>query len=429
MSYLTHITLTRFRNYTQASLKGLERGFVVLSGHNGVGKTNCLEAVSLLSPGRGLRNASLDDLRARTMDNFGDGFGNGFAGGAAAAQSPDSEALHESLGNTVCLAAKEAKAVHNQACEQPAIKGWVVLSDIESDAGAVRLGTGEDSTSGKRIAKINGERVSALSQMADYVACVWFTPAMSGLFTGGAAERRRFFDRLVFAYDPAHAGRIRRYEQAMAQRARVLKDAHHKGVRADATWLDGLELSMAETGVAIAASRLELLSLLQDFCAMTAQLGFPQIAMDLVQGPEAMLQGASALTVEENLRAALSESRRRDAIVGGAALGAHKTDLHVVYAPKAMEAAQCSTGEQKALLMGIILAHARFIEARRGEMPVLLLDEVAAHLDPRRRATLFDILGGMKGQVWLSGTEHALFEELSGKGQFFEVANQQFHAL
>lgn len=400
--FMTHIAalhLTRFRNYETASMAGLSRGFIVLAGCNGAGKTNCLEAVSLLAPGRGLRGAATDDLRLR---------------GAQAATATD---------GTLAL--------------KPAPRGWAVVSDLETAAGPLRLGTGEDPASGKRIAKINGDRLSALSQISDHIASVWFTPAMDGLFTGPSSERRRFFDRLVFAYDPAHAGRIRRYEQAMSQRSRILKEAAQRNTLPDATWLDGLELGMAETGVAIAASRLELLHLLRDFCADSAQGDFPSAAMALSGGPESMLAHQSALTVEDQLRESLHRSRARDAVTGGAESGAHKSDLHVTYTDKNMSAALCSTGEQKALLIGIILAHARFIAARRGEMPLLLLDEIAAHLDPGRRGLLFEILGGLKGQVWLTGTEHALFHEI-GKGggagiapnaQFFEVSNGHISAL
>lgn len=390
MSYIEALTLNNFRNYESASLKGLHEGFIVLSGDNGAGKTNCLEAVSLLTPGKGIRGASLDAYRIASQSER--------------------------------KAASNAGGLSSDVVPGVSPARWSIFSSINSDTGTYKIGTGEDVSGRKRVAKINGEKIRALSALSEHLACIWFTPNMSGLFLGGASDRRRFFDRLVFAFDPAHAGRLRRYEQALYQRSKILKDAHQKGMRPDATWLDGLEISMAETGVSLAASRLELLSLLQEFCEDFAQEGFPSAQMRLVGGIEGALVSRSALSVEDELKELLRASRSRDAVAGGAQHGAHRTDLRVVYQEKYMEAAQCSTGEQKALLMGIILSHARFIAARRGEVPLLLLDEIAAHFDPDRRAVLFDILQQMKGQVWLSGTEKSLFDELPD-GQFIHVEN------
>ena len=242
---------------------------------------------------------------------------------------------------------------------------------------------------------------------------------MDGLFLDGSSSRRRFFDRLVFTFDPAHSGRITRYENALRQRSKLLQEGH-----ADPVWVQGLEASMAETGVAIAAARLDFVQRLQAACDVAAKdehEAFPRSQLGLHGTLEELLLNAPALEVEDLFKYQLEQSRRLDATTGGAATGPHKTDVLTKYAAKNMPADQCSTGEQKALLIGIILAHSRLIKAERGVPPILLLDEVAAHLDDTRRHLLHDILLSLGGQVWLTGTDKALFDDLRGKAVFFEV--------
>ncbi len=369
MAFVTSLNLTCFRSYESARLEGLARGPVVLTGFNGAGKTNILEAVSLLSPGRGLRGARVAEMQKQ---------------------------------------------------EQPG--PWSVAAEIETAYGPQKIGTGQGASPEKRIVRINGETARAQAALAEYLACVWLTPQMDRLFLEGASARRRFLDRLVFAFDPGHAGRVTRYENAMAQRAKILK-TH---AQPSAAWLEGLETTMVEAGVAIAHARLEFVGRLQQAAAQnddSEEHLFPRAQLRAHGTLETLLAQVPAREVEEMFAYQLQSSRGVDAQNGGAATGAHKSDLQAVYAAKGMPADQCSTGEQKALLIGIILAHTRLVRAERGSMPILLLDEVAAHLDEQRRAALFAILRALGGQVWMTGTDRVLFRELEGAGQFFNVEN------
>ena len=367
MAYVSSLKLHNFRCYADARLDNLAPGFVVLAGPNGAGKTNALEAVSLLSPGRGLRGSHILEIQCREQG-----------------------------------------------------KPWAVSAAVTGKNGSVQIGTGLDAQGEKRITRINAETAKAQSALADYISCVWLTPQMDRLFIDSASHRRKFLDRLVFAFDPGHAGRVNRYDNAMGQRSRLLREGQN-----DPSWLEALEAQMAETGIAIAAARLEFVQRLQS--AMVKEDGelFPAARLQAAGTLETLLQRGPALEAEELFRYQLMESRNRDAVTGGAATGPHKSDLQVTYVAKGMAADQCSTGEQKALLIGIILAHARLIAAERGSPPVLLLDEVAAHLDPDRRAALYDILGTLGGQVWLTGTEEKLFDSIQNRGQLFHVENAQ----
>ncbi|QQG36693.1 MAG: DNA replication/repair protein RecF [Micavibrio aeruginosavorus] len=367
MAFIRTLQMTHFRCYEGARLDGLRPGVVVLSGPNGAGKTNVLEAVSLLSPGRGLRGARVSEMQCRDA-------------------------------------------------RQP----WAVAAEAETPYGLVRMGTGLDtqSVAEKRIVRINGETVRAQTALAEYLACVWLTPQMDRLFLEGASARRKFLDRLIFAFDPGHAGRVTRYENAMSQRSKILRENE----RPDPVWLDGLEAQMAETGVAIAAARLDFMALLQQACDQAADdTLFPRAILSLRGTIEELLRQAPALEVEDIFRYQLRDSRSTDARTGGAATGPHKGDLFVVYAAKSMPADQCSTGEQKALLIGITLAHSRLMAAERGAPPILLLDEVAAHLDRGRRVTLYEILLGLGGQVWMTGTDAHLFDSLGVRAHYFHV--------
>ncbi len=369
MSALKTIKLNHFRCYEQASLQDLSSGMLVLCGANGAGKTNILEAVSLLTPGRGLRGARVLEIQKNDSD-----------------------------------------------------KPWAVAGIFDSRyEQEVRLGTGLDPNSKdgaeKRTVRINGNVKKSQAALGEYLSCVWLTPQMDRLFMDSSRERRKFLDRLVFAFDPGHSGRVTRYENALSQRSKLLRE----GTRDD-SWLSGLEQQMAETGIAISAARLDFAQRLQAACEVAEhELYFPRARFRVKGTVEELLSNAPAVEVEEAFKYQLTESRDRDGMTGGAATGPHKSDLTVFYDVKNMPADQCSTGEQKALLIGLVLAHARLIKAERGAPPILLLDEVAAHLDEKRRNALYEILQDLGAQCWLTGTESTLFDAVKGKAQFFEV--------
>lgn len=294
---------------------------------------------------------------------------------------------------------------------------WALAADLSTDIGIIKIGTGIDPVKDKRIVRINGETAKAQTALSDYLACVWLTPQMDRLFIEGASERRRFLDRLIFAFDPGHSGRVNRYDNAMRQRSKLLQGDE----KPDPAWLDGLEAQMAETGIALSAARLDFIGRLQAACDKADDTHFPRARLQSSGTVEELLTKAPAVEVEDMIRYQLKESRVQDARTGGASSGPHKSDLVVHYAAKNMPAAQCSTGEQKALLIGLILAHAQLMAAERGAPPILLLDEVAAHLDEGRRAALYDLLGSLGGQVWMTGTDASLFDAIQSTAQFFHV--------
>lgn len=361
---MVRLRLTEFRCYARAQLD-LDRRPVVLTGPNGAGKTNLLEAVSLLAPGRGLRRAKLDEMGRRN---------------------------------------------------RTAGQGWAVAASLVTQEGSVEVGTGCTSESGsRRVVRIDGDPVKSQAALSRYVAAVWLTPQMDRLFQDGASGRRRFLDRLVFGFDAAHAGRVGSYEHAVRERARLLRDGG-----GDATWLETLERKMAERGIAIAAARRELTARLARLCAEPSG-PFPGAAVAVRGAVEDWLDGAPALVAEERLRAALRDSRQQDAMTGGAAVGPHRSDMRVRHLAKEMPADQCSTGEQKALLIAIVLAHARLQTAENDRVPLLLLDEVAAHLDAKRRDALFDEILALGAQAWLTGTDRDLFDALGDRAQYATV--------
>ncbi|PJB70073.1 MAG: DNA replication/repair protein RecF [Alphaproteobacteria bacterium CG_4_9_14_3_um_filter_47_13] len=369
MSWVRELQLVNFRCYERARLEGLSAAPVVLYGANGAGKTNILEAISYLSPGRGLRGAKITEVQR-------------------------------------CYGS-----------ETP----WSIAAQLETPYGTVQIGTGRDSGKEKRLVRINGASARGQNALAEYLSCVWLTPQMDRLFIETAGARRRFLDRLVFAFDPGHSGRVTRYENALRQRARLLQDGH-----ADPLWLDGLEQTMAQSGVAIAAGRQDLAGRLQQAGNKSVDNSlFPRAILRITGTIEELLCHSPAIEVEEIFKYQLKQTRAQDALSGGAATGPHKSDLAVHYQTKNMPADQCSTGEQKALLIGIILAHSHLLNAERGAPPILLLDEVAAHLDDTRRGMLHEILLSLGGQVWLTGTDEHLFNDLRGKAAFFAVENSQ----
>lgn len=363
------LNLRDFRNYAELHLR-LNGGPVVLTGPNGAGKTNILEALSFLSPGRGLRRAKLSDVSRSDC------------GGA----------------------------------------GWVAQAELASMVGPVAIGTGlaeggEDDGSERRVVRINGEAAPSANGLVEYLDVVWLTPQMDRLFVEGLSTRRRFMDRLVYGLDGGHARQVAAYEKAMRERNRLLKFGG-----ADPAWLAALESQMAEHGVAVAAARRDGLARIEAGMAL-ATGPFPRARL-AAQGPvETWLADMPALAAEEKLRALLADRRGIDRDAGAATEGPHRSDMAVWHADKDQPAAQCSTGEQKALLIAITLANARLIRARRAMAPLMLLDEVSAHLDGRRRAALYEELLNIGGQVWLTGTDEDLFEGLSGRAEFFTVTD------
>ncbi|MBS3651109.1 DNA replication/repair protein RecF [Pseudaminobacter sp. 19-2017] len=367
---LVRLRLAKFRNYESLDL-AIEPRSAVFVGDNGAGKTNLLEAISMLSPGRGLRRAAYDEIvRAGAQDGF---------------------------------------AVH---------------AVLEGPFGAVEIGTGTAGSapgeSGRRI-RINGAPAKSADALLEWARVVWLTPSMDTLFTGPAAERRRFLDRLVLTIDPGHGQRALDYEKAMRSRNRLLAEASR-----DQAWFSAIEAQMAETGVAIAAARVELIRLLSAMIArMPAEGPFPQADTTLVGSLEEAIASSPASDVEEKFRERLAAERFRDQAAGRTLEGPHRSDLLVRHRPKAMEAQYCSTGEQKALLIGLVLSHARLSGDVSGQVPLVLLDEIAAHLDQQRRTALFDILEEIGCQAFMTGTEIGLFSSLTGRAQFFDVARGQ----
>jgi DNA replication and repair protein RecF len=366
-TYISKLILTNFRNYATLSID-LGPGAVIFSGDNGAGKTNLLEAISLLTPGRGLRRAPYADVAREG----GDG-------------------------------------------------GFALHARLDGPDGPVEIGTGisggDTAGEGGRRVRINRAAARSTEDMLEWLRVVWLTPAMDGLFTGPAADRRRFLDRLVLAIDAGHGQRALDYERAMRGRNRLLAEGSRDGA-----WFDAIEMQMAETGVAIAAARSELMRLL---AAMIDRLPvdgpFPQADIGLSGALESAVGTSPAVDVEEWFRRTLAEGRDRDRAAGRTLDGPHRSDLVVRHRPKAMPAELCSTGEQKALLVGMILSHARLTGEMSGKAPILLLDEIAAHLDGGRRAALFSILEELNCQAFMTGTDAALFASLKGRAQFLTV--------
>jgi DNA replication and repair protein RecF len=369
---VTRLVLTDFRNYREARL-ALGTEPVVLTGRNGAGKTNLLEAISFLAPGRGLRGARLTEIDRR--DDLG--------GDVTASESA---------------------------------RGWAVAAVIGTRRGAVRIGTGREAASGeRRVVRIDGERVRGQAALGERLGVIWLTPSMDRLFLDGPSGRRRFLDRLVLGIDPAHATRVAAYEQALRERSRLLREGS-----GDPAWLAALERVMATQGVAVAAGRCEIVEQLDRVCA-AAEGPFPRARLSLAGTVEAWLEATPALAAEGKLAEALAVNRQLDAQAGGAILGPHRSDLRVRMAETGVAAELASTGEQKALLIAILLAHARLQRSVRGEAPLLLLDEIAAHLDASRRAALFEALLELDSQAWLTGTDEALFAPLRCEARFLSV--------
>lgn len=375
---VTEIALVNFRSYASATLK-LEPRPVVLAGANGTGKTNCLEAISLLSPGRGLRAAKLPALQRKAP---------------LEANTQRADAFSESL--------------------------WAVAAKIARPDGTWDIGTGlvAPASTGvpRRALHLNGAPAQA-ADLAELLPILWLTPAMDRLFLDGAGERRRFLDRLVFALDSGHARRAARYERAMYERLKLLRD----GIR-NPSWLSGLEETMAQEGSAVSGARLFAIEKLNaELSSRGAEGAFPCAHLALTDA-----LGESA-TDAKMLQEALAASRERDAEAGRTSVGPHLADLEVRHTLKRADARDCSTGEQKSLLISIVLADAWLQKKRRdGIAPLLLLDEIAAHLDAARREALFEEILALEAQAWLSGTDKTLFAPLLEDAQCFTIAGGVF---
>ena len=368
-THIRRLTLTNFRSYHTAQIEIASRS-VVLVGPNGAGKTNLIEAISLLAPGRGLRRATLDDVA------FSEGDGS-----------------------------------------------WAISGEVEGALGLATLGTGieppvEGAVGIPRKCRIDREPVPSAIAFADHLRIIWLIPAMDGLFNGPASERRRFFDRLVLAVDSEHSGRVSALERSLRSRNRLLEEP-----RPDPHWLDAIEHETAELAVAVAALRAETAARLQTAMAARSNADslFPAAEIALDGWIEKLVLTHPAVEVEDRYRAVLKENRARDAAAGRTLDGPHLTDLSVIHMHKGIAAGDASTGEQKALLIGLVLAHAGLLTEMSGFAPVLLLDEVVAHLDPARRTALYGELEKLGAQVWMTGADPAAFAEIENRAEFFQV--------
>lgn len=367
------VRLTDFRNYRQLRLDcGPEP--VVLVGANGAGKTNLLEALSFLVPGRGLRRARLDELARRPSG------------------------------------------------EEPAASSWAVAATLDTPEGRLAVGTGiefprAEGSLARRLVRIDGRPATSQTALGLHVAAVWLTPQQDRLFLDGPAERRRFLDRLVTALHPEHAADVAAHENAMRQRSRLLGEGNR-----DPHWFTVLEDTMARHGVALAAARADTVQRL-DAAARLGVGPFPRASLAMAGEVDGWIASMPAIDAEDRMRAELAAGRLRDAATGTTSCGPHRSDLGVRHLDLDLPAADGSTGQQKALLVSIALAHARLVALARGRPPLLLLDEIAAHLDAERRAALSDEIVALGAQSWMTGTDAGLFEPLAGRAQLLRVVD------
>ncbi len=384
-SGLSRLILHQFRNYQDLDLS-IRDGPVILTGPNGAGKTNVLEAISFLSPGRGLRSIKLSQVT-------------------------------------------NLKKLNQDTSSPPS---WAIAATVETDLGSVQLGTGLDYTASgneRRLIKINGQPAKSQASLTEWISVIWVTPQMDRLFLESASLRRKFIDRLVYALDPVHSERVHRYEHHMRERAHLLREGHY-----DPLWVSTLERYLAEDGVAIVVARHQVVKSLREAQRQEKGYPFPQFHAEMTGDVETWLENQPALAVEDLYTEKLKASRRHDGEVGGANIGPHRSDFQVHHLAKQLPAELCSTGEQKMLLLAVTLAFTRVQENYRTCPTVLLLDDVAAHLDDQHRLVLFqEICGptrlppqeGPRGlfQVWMTGTDRSAFQDLNGQAQFLTVHN------
>ncbi len=373
-SWLSRLKLDHFRNYRQADL-AIHSGQLVILGDNGAGKTNLLEAVSLLAPGRGMRRAKTEHMAYRAS---------GFDTSCDIADNNDAGRLD-----------------------------WAVAATLENEDGNVQIGTGvpPSAKQGNRIMRLEGMTVSQ-ADIGSHLTVSWLTPQMDGIFLDSPAARRRFLDRLVIAFDPAHIGRMSRYEKALRHRAHLLTERC-----SDDSWLSALESVLAETAVAVTAARQSLIKALNHE-ASRGWFGFPGAELLLGGDTENWLSDMPALAVEDQLMLAARTAR----LNGDLAMpGPHASEFQALHLASQVPANRASTGQQKAMLIAVILAHARLQDRRLGRVPVMLFDDVAAHLDAKRCGALFDALQSLGGQCWYSGTDEGQFKKLMKTAQFVKI--------
>lgn len=386
-SGVTRLTLTDFRNYQFLRINA-NLAPVIITGENGSGKTNILEAISFLTPGRGMRGARLADIKRISNLNLVDEY-------MPTAINPVSWAVSA----TVLNGADEIEI--GTAVEK-------TTREIEED---------ESKSSERRIIKINGDKVSSQSELGRYISAIWLTPQMDRLFRGGSQPRRSFLDRLVYAFDVEHAKRTAAFEHLYKQWYQLLKNGC-----SDHNWLSSIEENMAGLGVAIAAARREQTAKLNTFIESEPDDVFPSVRLELCGMVEKLLDKMSALQVEDNYRNKLC-AQRKNIIYNDTVDGVNRTDFKVYYRKKGMPAELCSTGEQKSLLISIILAQSKCQTLHKGFAPVLLLDEVAAHLDDLKREALLKKIRELNVQAWITSTNPDLFASLKNEAQFMEVKN------
>jgi DNA replication and repair protein RecF len=382
---LSRLVLQQFRNYNDLDVT-LEANTVVLTGPNGAGKTNILEAISFLSPGRGLRSIKLSQVTNLRKQN--------------------------------------------QSSANPS--SWAIAATVEANLGSVQLGTGLDYTATgneRRLVKIDGQPAKSQAALTDWISVIWVTPQMDRLFMEAASTRRKFVDRLVYALDSTHSARTHRYEHHLRERAHLLREGRY-----DPLWVSTLERHLAEDGVAIVVARQHVVKILEGAQRQDKSYPFPQFLAEMKGDIEAMVENQPALAVEDAYAEKLKMGRSHDGEAGGASIGPHRSDFQVQHLAKQLPAELCSTGEQKMLLLAVTLAFARVQEGYRTCPAVLLLDDIAAHLDEQHRLILFQEICGLannsdakdsKGpfQVWMTGTDKSAFNDLNGQAQFLTVQN------
>ena len=361
--WLSQIRLSNFRNYQELEIK-IDKAPVVLVGRNGAGKTNLMEAVSLLAPGRGLRRSGKDEIIFRYLEN-----------------------------------------------DRPSAKVWAMSTKLTTNISEWQIGTGMLEEGKQRIIKIN-QQIESQAKLAKICAVSWLTPQMDGLFLGSPNSRRHFLDRLAIAFDPAHSGRLSRYDKLYRERNRMLANEIK-----DTTWYQVKETLLAETGVAIMATRFALIEDINR-TVYHMQTEFPKFKAELVGGGAELLHKIPAIELEDKIKHSAMQSRKAN---DASMMGPHMTDLYLTHSQKNQLAKEASTGEQKALLITFILAHAQLQTDRLNKPPILLLDDVAALLDPWRRDALFDACSALAGQVWYSGSDERSFHSLKSKAQYFYV--------